>query len=46
MVYTVMRMMQREGVPAEGRRSRFQSLLRTSAFFAKLAGPGSTKEKP
>ncbi|WP_374628175.1 MFS transporter [Pannonibacter indicus] len=46
MVYTVMRMMQREGVPAEGRRSRFRSLLRTSAFFAKLAGSGGAKEKP
>ena len=46
MVYTVMRMMQRESVPAGGRRSRFRSLLRTSAFFAKLAGSGSAKEKP
>jgi len=38
MAYTVLRMGARPGVPAEQRRGRFRNLLRTSAFFNKLAG--------
>ncbi len=36
--YTVFRMDQRAGVPAQSRRTRFRSLLRTSFFFNRLAG--------
>ncbi|GEO84595.1 MULTISPECIES: MFS transporter [Alphaproteobacteria] len=45
MAYTLSRMMVREGVPTEKRSMRFRSLLRTSAFFAKLAGPQQKKPK-
>ncbi|MGF0536522.1 MFS transporter [Agrobacterium sp. ES01] len=45
MAYTLLRMRVREGVPVEERRMRFRSLLRTSAFFAKLARPPNTKTK-
>lgn len=37
MVYTLQRMLAREGVPTGRRWMRFRSLLRTSAYFAKLA---------
>ncbi|WEZ83855.1 MFS transporter [Rhizobium sp. 32-5/1] len=37
MLYTVQRMMARDGVPAGERRMRFRNLLRTSSFFNKLA---------
>ncbi|MDX3927218.1 MAG: MFS transporter [Shinella sp.] len=37
MIYTAMRMTARPAVPAEERHNRFRSLLRTSAFFNKLA---------
>lgn len=45
MVYTVLRMNMREGVPTEERNMPFRSLLRTSTFFAKLAGNGNRKGK-
>lgn len=38
MVYTLLRIRAREAVPAEERHMRFRALLRTSAFFARLAG--------
>lgn len=37
MVYTLQRMLVREGVPTGRRWMRFRSLLRTSTYFAKLA---------
>ena len=37
--YTVRRMMARPGVPAGERRQRFRALLRTSAWFSRLAAP-------
>lgn len=43
MVYTLLRMTVREGVPATPRRPRFRNLLRTSTFFSKLAAPPSEK---
>ncbi len=39
--YTALRMQVRQAVPAEQRRYRFRSLLRTSAYFSKLAAPPS-----
>ncbi|MDI7861042.1 MFS transporter [Rhizobiaceae bacterium n13] len=39
MLYTLQRMMVREGVPATARSMRFRNLLRTSSFFNKLAAP-------
>ncbi|MDS7596713.1 MFS transporter [Agrobacterium tumefaciens] len=47
--YTIHRLRVREGVPVEDRHWRFRSLLRTSAYFQKLAAPGRPKdddEKP
>ncbi|MCO6177808.1 MFS transporter [Ciceribacter sp. RN22] len=44
MVYTLLRMTVREGVPATSRRPRFRNLLRTSTFFSKLAAPPSEKQ--
>ncbi|WP_262525211.1 MFS transporter [Agrobacterium tumefaciens] len=47
--YTIHRLRVREGVPVEERNWRFRSLLRTSAYFQKLATPGRPKddsEKP
>lgn len=44
MVYTLLRMTVREGVPATPRRPRFRNLLRTSTFFSKLAAPPSEKQ--
>ncbi len=44
MVYTLLRMSVREGVPATARRPRFRNLLRTSTFFSKLAAPPSEKQ--
>ncbi|QRM56873.1 MFS transporter [Sinorhizobium sp. BG8] len=38
MAYTALRMTARAPVPAEARSGRFRNLLRTSAFFTKLAG--------
>lgn len=37
--YTLYRLQVREGVPVEERNWRFRSLLRTSAYFQKLAAP-------
>lgn len=45
MAYTVLRMSIREGVPTSERRMRFRSLLRTSTFFAKLAGGASNRAR-
>ncbi|MBB4954331.1 MFS family permease [Agrobacterium vitis] len=39
--YTTLRMTVRGAVPTETRRHRFRSLLRTSAYFSKLATPPS-----
>jgi MFS family permease len=44
MVYTLQRMMVREGVPTERRSMRFRNLLRTSTFFNKLATPPSERD--
>lgn len=44
MVYTLLRMSVREGVPATARRPRFRNLLRTSTFFSKLAAPPTEKQ--
>jgi len=45
MLYTLQRMTVREGVPAEARSMRFRNLLRTSAYFNKLAAkPGESKD--
>ncbi|NML74109.1 MFS transporter [Rhizobium sp. S-51] len=44
MVYTLSRMMVREGVPTAERSMRFRNLLRTSTFFNKLAAPPSEKD--
>ncbi|WCJ63417.1 MFS transporter [Agrobacterium tumefaciens] len=41
--YTIYRLRVREGVPVEERNWRFSSLLRTSAYFQKLAAPPPTK---
>lgn len=43
--YTLLRMQAREAVPTHSRRQRFRALLRTSAFFSKLATPPS-ENKP
>lgn len=45
MAYTIVRMTARPGVPAEQRRGRFRNLLRTSAFFNKLAGDSRNGEE-
>ncbi|MNE45894.1 hypothetical protein D3C80_1402070 [compost metagenome] len=37
--YTIYRLRTRAGVPVEERNWRFRALLRTSAYFSKLAGP-------
>ncbi|THV25638.1 MFS transporter [Peteryoungia ipomoeae] len=42
--YTIARIFLRDAVPAESRRMRFRSLLRTSTFFSKLATPPSEKD--
>lgn len=42
--YTLARIRAREAVPAEERRMRFRSLLRTSTFFSKLATPPNEKD--
>jgi hypothetical protein len=45
LLYTLRRMMVREGVPAGARSMRFRNLLRTSAYFNKLAAkPGESKD--
>ncbi|MBF2716536.1 MFS transporter [Agrobacterium vitis] len=44
-LYTLVRMRAREAVPTEERRYPFRALLRTSAFFSKLAAPVRTKRK-
>ena len=44
MVYTLQRMMVREGVPTELRSMRFRNLLCTSTFFNKLATPPSERD--
>ncbi len=41
MIYTIYRLTVRAGVPPEQRNWRFRSLLRTSAYFTKLAAPPS-----
>lgn len=41
--YTIYRLQVREGVPVEERNWRFRSLLRTSAYFQKLAAPPPPK---
>lgn len=42
--YTLARIRARDAVPTEKRRMRFRSLLRTSAFFSKLATPPNEKD--
>lgn len=42
--YTIYRLQVREGVPVEERNWRFRSLLRTSAYFQKLAAPAAPKK--
>lgn len=42
--YTIYRLQVREGVPVEERNWRFRSLLRTSAYFQKLAAPPLPKK--
>ena len=42
--YTIYRLQVREGVPVEERNWRFRSLLRTSAYFQKLAAPPPPKK--
>ncbi|PZP49698.1 MAG: MFS transporter [Agrobacterium fabrum] len=42
--YTIHRLQVREGVPVEERNWRFSSLLRTSAYFQKLAAPPPPKK--
>ncbi|MFK3778548.1 MFS transporter [Agrobacterium sp. NPDC089420] len=42
--YTLYRLRVREGVPVEDRNWRFRSLLRTSAYFQKLAAPNPPKK--
>ncbi|MCZ7467789.1 MFS transporter [Agrobacterium sp. O3.4] len=42
--YTIYRLRVREGVPVEERNWRFRSLLRTSAYFQKLAAPMPPKK--
>lgn len=42
--YTIYRLRVREGVPVEERNWRFSSLLRTSAYFQKLAAPSPPKK--
>lgn len=42
--YTLYRLQVREGVPVEERNWRFRSLLRTSAYFQKLAAPPPPKK--
>ncbi|MBB2904691.1 MFS family permease [Rhizobium sp. RAS22] len=42
--YTIYRLQVREGVPLEERNWRFSSLLRTSAYFQKLAAPAPPKK--
>lgn len=42
--YTLARIRARDSVPTEKRRMRFRSLLRTSAFFSKLATPPNEKD--
>ncbi|UXS38987.1 MFS transporter [Agrobacterium tumefaciens] len=45
--YTIYRLQVREGVPVEERNWRFSSLLRTSAYFQKLAAaPPPKKDEP
>ncbi|MGV8939325.1 MAG: MFS transporter [Allorhizobium sp.] len=43
MLYTLQRMIVREGVPTRERSMRFRNLLRTSTYFNKLAAPPSEK---
>lgn len=45
MVYTLSRMLVREGVPTSRRSMRFRNLLRTSTFFNKLAAPPSDRDE-
>jgi len=45
MIYTMARMGSRPPVPPSQRRGRFRALLRTSAYFNRLAAPSDDKDK-